>query len=99
MQGDPWYLDFLRSLGFLEGDPVGGTDGGRDGIEAGNADPSNGIPVAALSKPLIHIECQGSALQSLESWLEHLLCFGFAHLRDDDVELSPEKATCADTLE
>jgi hypothetical protein len=92
-------LDFLRSLGPLGGDPVGGTDGGRDGIEAGKADPSNGRPVAALSKPLIHIECQGSALQSLESWLEHLLYFGFAHLRDDDVELSPEKATCADTLE
>jgi hypothetical protein len=52
-----------------------------------------------LSKPLIHIEWQGSALQSLDSWLVQLLCFGFAHLRDDDVELSPEKATCADTLE
>ena len=86
----------MRSLGPLGGDPIGGTDGGRDGIEAGNADPSNGRPVAALSNPLIHIECQGSALQSLESWLVH---FGFAHLRDDDVELSPEKATCADTLE
>ena len=93
-------MDFLRYLGPLGGDPVGGTNGGLDGIEAGKAYPSNGRPVAALSKPLIHIECQGSALQSLESWLVvHLLGFGFAHLRDDDVELSPEKATCADTLE
>jgi hypothetical protein len=78
---------------------VGGTDGDRGGIEAGKADPSNGRPVAALSRPLIQIECQGSALLSLDSWLAHLLCFGFAHLRDNDIELSPKKATCADTLE
>ena len=37
------------------------------GIEADKADPSNGRPVAALSRPLIHIECQGSASQSLDS--------------------------------
>ena len=65
-----------------------------DGIEAGKANPStNGRPIATLSKPLIHIDCQGYALQFLDSLLVHLLYFGFAHHRDDDVELSLEKAT------
>jgi hypothetical protein len=63
MHGDPGYLDLLRSLEPLRGDPVGGTADGRGGIEA----PSNERPVAALSRPLIHIEYQGSALQSLDS--------------------------------
>ncbi len=99
--GDPGYfLDLLRSLELSEWDPVGGTVDGRGGIEASKADPSNGRPVAALSRPLIHIECQGSALQSLDSWLVHLLCLRFAHLRDNDVELIiSAKATWADTLE
>ena len=67
MHGDPGYLDLLRSLEPLRGDPVGGTADGRGGIEAGKADPSNKRPVAALSRPLIHIKCHGSALQSLDS--------------------------------
>ena len=41
----------------------------------------------------------GYSLQSLDSWLVHLLYFGFAHHRDNVVELSLEKATWADTLD